>query len=173
MGNLFLLTSIVPGICNPFKIVAGGGRRGRRGRILPTHLWFAASLGSSVECGDSFIPDLTPLLFPPGANLYQPPQYLPSNTPHGECLCGAAGMSSASALAEHLFPSFFFAVLDEAALLPRFWLSPSPVLCTVNPSGASQQNRINWHGDRQELETEAFLDRAILCCGSFSTAPHN
>lgn len=119
------------------------------------------------------IPDLTPLLFPPGANLYQPPQYLPSNIPHGECLCGGAGMSSASALAEHLFPSFSFAVLDEAALLPRFWLSPSLVLCTVNTSGASQQNRINWHGDRQELETEAFLDRAILCCGSFSTAPHN
>lgn len=54
VGNLLLLTSIVPGICNPFKIVAGGGRRGRRGRILSTHLWFPASLGSSVECGDSF-----------------------------------------------------------------------------------------------------------------------
>ena len=119
------------------------------------------------------IPDLTPLLFPTKANLYQPPQSLPSNIPCGECLCDAAEISSASTLTEHLFPSFLFAVLDEAALLPRFWLSLSPVLCTVNPSEASQQNRINWHGECQELATKSFFNRAILCCGSFNTASPN
>ena len=172
VGNLLLLTSIVPGICNPFKIVAGGGRRGRRGRILSTHLWFPASLGSSVECGDSFTyPWSDPTVVPhkgqpspaPSISTLQHSSWRMSMWCGGNFLCFYPHWAP--------LPFLFLCCLRRSCPPPQ--VLAQSVTCAVCCESLSQQNRINWHGECQELETESFFNRAVLCCGSFNTASHN